>query len=348
MKVLCTMGYFDSSGEGCLVEVDLAAGTARTLLRYVPPEPLRASAKGFTGACWEGAPGRSTLWVCGHAALFQVAPSPLAVQEIWHQPCMNDLHHVTVSMGRVYLVNTGLEALDVFSVQGSFLGSHALHPGWLSAARQAGPQRSRDELLRARDPRWPATPALQTEPGNPEPGYYDRIAGQPFCQSKVRDLIHPNHVAVADGQLLVTRFLDRSVQEMMSFSMVIEDTPGLPHDGVLDGDVFWLTCANGLVVGYAVEGGRVTGRRVRQLDLFASTGHTGWCRGLLVTPDHFVVGLSEIYRMPRYRWCDRPYEGTETAVLCVDRRTGALLSRVDLTDRLRHSKLFSILPGVPD
>jgi hypothetical protein len=286
------------------------------------------------------------LFVCGACAVYQVEPGSWSVTATWHQRCMNDLHHVAVADGRVYVVNTGLEAVDVFSPEGIFLGSHALHPGWLSAARQGGLSPERDALPALLDARFPhrvAGPSV--EPAALGEYYTPRGAAAPvpFSRSKVRDYAHPNHVTVHGGRLLVTRLLDRAVDDLATFRRVIEGTPGLPHDGLVDGDRFWITCVNGLVVAYAIDGGCVTGREIDRIDVFA-TGHTGWCRGLAVTRDHIVVGLTAIRRMPRVRWCDRPFEQTETSVLCIERTTRRLARRVEIEGGGGHPKIFSVLP----
>lgn len=346
MRLLVTVGYFDASGEGRLVEIDLERGTQETRLAYAPPEPLRVPEKGFTGAAWRGPPGASTLFVCGPSALYLVDPSAWSVAAIWHQRCMNDLHHVAVTDDRVYVVNTGLEAIDVFSLDGLFVGSHALHPGWLTAARQGGFSPARDALPGLLDARFPKEAFQATTPEAPLDAYYSPGSSAepaPFWLRKVRDYVHPNHVTVHKDQLLVTRLLDRAVDDVTTFRRVIEDTPGLPHDGLVHGDRFWLTCVNGLAIAYAIEGGRVTGREVERVDVFAA-GHTGWCRGLAVTSEHVVVGLTAIRQMPRYRWCDRPFEETETSVLCIDRVTGRLARRIELDEGARHPKIFSVLP----
>ncbi|MEP7124431.1 MAG: hypothetical protein ABJE95_26115 [Byssovorax sp.] len=345
MRCLITVGYFDTSGEGRLIEIDLARGSQVTRLAYIPPSELRVPEKGFTGAVWSGDPGQSTLFVCGASAVYQVDPLVWSVTEIWHQPCMNDLHHVAVDDDRVHVVNTGLEAVDVFSREGLFLGSHALHPGWLSALRQRGSAPAREERAALLDARWPR---LEVDATASEPSivdYYSPAApGQlPFSQRKVRDYAHPNHVTVHGDRVLVTRFLDRAVDDLSSLRRVIAETPGLPHDGIAFEDRFWITCVNGLVVAYAIQGGQVTCREVERFDVFA-TGHSGWCRGLAVTRDHLVVGLTAIQRMPRARWCDRPFEETETSVLWIERATGHLVGRVELHERERSPKLFSVLP----
>lgn len=345
MRVLVTLGFFDTSGECGLIEVDLERGTYETRLSFVPPEPFRLAEKGFTGAAWSGPPGASTLFVCGPNAVFQVDPSGFGLVDVWHQACMNDLHHVAVASERVYVVNTGLEAIDVFSRDGTFLGSHALHPGWISAQRQGGLSPSRQDWTKLRDAHWPPRLA-ELRHDEPLGEYYTPRAGaaqMPFSRRKLRDYVHPNHVTVHESQLLVTRFLDRAVDDVTTFARIIEDTPGLPHDGIIHEDRFWLTCVNGLVVAYAIDRGRVTGCEVERFDVF-ETGHTGWCRGLHVTRDHLVVGLTEIRHMPRHRWCDRPIERTETSILLIHRQTGTIEQRVSLSDGKRHAKLFSVLP----
>lgn len=345
MKVLVTMGFFDASGECRLVEADLDRGTTETRLSFVPPEPLRMPEKGFTGAAWSGSPGASTLLVCGSHAVFHLDPSGFDVIDIWHQPCMNDLHHVALTDDRVYVVNTGLESIDVFTRDGLFLGSHALHPAWLSAQRQAGVSPTREDWPLLRDAHWPPE---QTEMIHNEPAgaYYTSRAASaqlPFSKRKLRDYVHPNHITLHGTQMLVTRFLDCAVDDITTFRRVIEDTPGLPHDGIIHDNQFWLTCVNGLVLAYAIENGVVTGREIEQFDVF-DTGFTGWCRGLYVTDDFLVVGLTEIRRMPRHRWCDRPVETTETSLLVFRRSTRKLEQRILLRDGSRQTKIFSVLP----
>ena len=51
--------------------------------------------------------------------------------------------------------------------------------------------------------------------------------------------------------------------------------------------------------------------------------------------------------MPRVRWCDRPYEKTETSVLWLDRATWRLRGRVDLSSPGTHTKIFSLLALEP-
>lgn len=342
MRVLATLGYFDASGEGVLMEVDLARETARSVARGMPPEPLRVPGKGWTGMAWTGTVGQADLVVCGFNALYRLAPPDFRLTGVLHQPCMNDLHHVACDGERLLVANTGLDSVEVYSLGGAYLGGYRTQPDWLAATRLGGHTPARADWGALLAPGWSGTtpdPRFETPSG----AYYTEPAGTaPFHRRVVRDFVHPNHVAVVGSQVLVTRLQDRAVVDVAALCPVVTDTPGHPHDGELDGDVFWITCVDGLIVGYAVEGGRVTGREVRRLDVAALTGRRGWCRGLRATPEYLVVGLTELRHPPRYEWRGGALAGTETAVLCLDKRSGRLVARVDLGDRVRHSKLFDL------
>jgi hypothetical protein len=347
MNLLATMGDAVGEGVASIVRVDLAREQAEPVFCWRPPEPLRAPGKGFTGITWTGAPGRSELLVCAHSALCRVDPASWRLTGVLHQPCMNDLHGVAVHDGRYLVTNTGLDRVDVFAPDGAFLGGWDLSPAWVAAERIGGCNPSRAGWSRALRPGWSEGPPPLDEEEFP-PDYAPYVSrALPFPTRKIRDFVHPNHVVVVEGRPLVTRFLERSVQDLTSFSPVIHQTPGHPHDGLLHAGCYWLTCTNGLVVAYAVENGRVVDREVERIDVFARTGRTGWCRGLLVTDELIVVGLTQIRDGPRHRWCDRPFEGTETSVLALDRGSGRLRARVDLRRFGTEAKLFALLsePG---
>lgn len=342
MKILASLGDFADEGAGRIVEIDLATRGAREVLRWTPPERLRVRGKGFTGMAWSGTSGESPLLVCSHSSVVRVDARTWTVTGVLHDASMNDLHHVAVHDGRILVANTGADRIDTFDLDGRFLGGWDLAPAWVGAARHAGTNPTRDSWKAALAPGWSgASPALVHEPV--EGGYYDNTGSEvPFHTRKVRDFVHPNHVAVVEGRVFVTRFQDRAVQDLGDWSLVIPETPGFPHDGVVDGDRFWITCTNGDVVAYAVERGRVTERIVERANVFEQTGHTGWCRGLLVTPALLVVGLTAIEKMPRYRWCDRPFDKTETAVVAIDRKRGDLVAHVPLAEFGARPKLFDL------
>lgn len=337
MRALVTGGYFDEGGDGVVWHVDLAAERAEVLLRWTPPPHLRVPGKGFAGGSL-GPDG--LLHVAAHAAVVRVDPRRAAVTGVLHQPCMNDLHHVATIDDRLYVANTGLGAVDVLGLDGSFQGSHALLPAWANARRLAG------EDLPATappvEPGWSAGAPAPWPPRGEDDGYHDRDRrSAPFHLQKVPDHLHVNHVARVGDRLLATCFADGSLRDLRTFEVSARLDAHYLHDGVSCGEALWLTAIDGSVI--ELDG--ATLRQRHRLSAFA-TGHHGWCRGLAVTGDHLAVGLTEVRRgrLPRHRWADRDPEGSETSVLLLDRGSGRLLARVDLSDRARHAKIYSVLP----
>ncbi len=340
MKVLATLGHAD--GTGSIVEVDLVHADLRTVVSYLPPPELHVPDKGLTGAAWLGAPGQSDLVVCSFNALHRFGGPLLRHLATLHRPDMNDLHGVCCDGERMFVANTGFDAIDVYDLAGSFVGGYRCEPSWLSAERWAGRTPSREDHARLLRSGW--TSGSTSFPDDPPTGtYYQGPAAAPFHRRKLRDYVHPNHVALVGDQVLVTRLADRRVVDVARFRVVLE-APAPPHDGVLDGDRFWITCVDGRVLAYEVAGGRVTARVAAQVDVSKISGCYGWCRGLLVTEELVVVGFTAIRREPRYFWRDRDFADTTTAVVALDKTTLSMRARMTISQDYRApGNLFSIV-----
>ncbi|MCB1737794.1 MAG: hypothetical protein KDI42_06690, partial [Gammaproteobacteria bacterium] len=258
-----------------------------------------------------------------------------------HQPCMNDLHHVAVVGGHLYVANTGLGAVDVFTVSGEFMGSHSLLPAWANSKRMHG-ERAPEPLTRAHLA-WSGTPPTSwPESADRGDGYFTSSREpQAFHQRKVPDHLHVNHVVSLDGRLLATCFADGSLRDLRTFEVAASVGRPFVHDGVVHGSSLWLTSVDGTV--FELDR-RTLGAR-RTLDACGSR-HRGWCRGLAVTSEHLMVGLTESRRGGSLQqpWAQVETSGTETSVLLLDKAGGRLLARVEIKDRDRHTKLYSVLP----
>jgi hypothetical protein len=149
------------------------------------------------------------------------------------------------------------------------------------------------------------------------------------------------------GRPLVTRFLDRSIQDLADWSFPVLETPGHPHDGEVHGDCFWITCTAGLIVAYEIENGRLTSREAERIDIPARIGRRGWCRGLIVKDDLIVVSLTTMQYMPPFGWPYPDFNDTETSILAIDRRTLKLVARVDLQNIGQLPKLFGLIEWPP-
>ncbi len=343
MKILATLGDF-SRADGQLVLIDFVKETWEIVLEYLPPVHLQVSGKGFTGAAWIDKSGTSDLLVCGYAAVFRVNPNHWRVTDSLHRPDMNDLHHLAINGERLYIVNTGLDRIDCYLMNGGYLGGYDLIPAWLGQKRQTDQSHQADCQM-IQPVGWIEDTSFGAKESSTD-GYYQNPidTSLPFHRRRVRDCVHPNHLSFFGQQLLVTRFRDRCVQDLRNWRIVIDNLPGYPHDGFVQDGRFWLTTTNGYLLAYAVDASGVTSQRLMQIPLFDRFGYTGWCRGLLVTEEYFIVALTRIYERQIVRWCDRATEPTETAILLIRRPDLSLAAKVNLQGVSPQPKIFTLLP----
>jgi hypothetical protein len=344
VKFLVTGGYFDDSGECVVFQVDVSTGEVREWLRFQPPEHLRVPTKGFSGGTVTA--DGSYLYVAAHSFVARIDIQRARIDGLLHQPCFNDLHHVAVdpSGGHLWIANTGLGSVDILDVDGGFVGSHALLPAWVNARRMGGATPPWESALR---PGWSGKPPASW-PSAPltADGYHtseEAFSRLPFHQTKVRDHLHPNHVGFLGDRALVTCLYDGSVRDLGNFSIVARLDGEFPHDGQAIEDLYWVTTIDGQVV--CLDLAREPGVLVERWDVSSTTGRYGWCRGLHVRDEHLFVGMTEVRdgRLPKHRWSERSPACSETSVICIERGTGHLLARVEMTDRQRHLKIYSLI-----
>lgn len=334
MKAWVTMGFFDDRGDGLIMELDAATGQAREVLRLDPPPELRVPSKGFTGAAWLD----DDLLVCGSAAVFRLNGEDLTPRGTLALPSFNDLHGVAVAGDRIHVVNTGLDCVDTFDLDGAFLGSTSFEAGWLIASRVAGETPTRADWRRLHARGWRGS-GHDFAPDSPDGAYYRGDARQPFHQRQQRDFVHPNHVCSLDGRLLVTSLVRQAVIDASTWRQVIRvDSP--PHDGLVHGDGFFITRVDGHVerrdLGDLAGAGEV-------IDITRASGVSGWCRGLHIDEELMWVGFTEIRQRPGHDWDRGAFGDTSTAVVAIEHASGDVVRVFDLTDRERHSKVFALL-----
>ena len=342
-QALITLGSLDETGQGMIAQVS-PGQPAALLMRSRPPEPLHVQGRGFTGACW--APEGDRLYVCGFNAVYAIDASRWRVLGALHQPCMNDLHHVACRDDQLWVVNTGLERVDRFERhQGRFLSSLSLQPGWLCAARQGGVAPARGGAFEALlTPGWSGqAPTLEPDEDSER---HARGLGLPFHRRKVRDFIHPNHLALTPTRAICTLFVSGQLIDLLSHDVIIP-AQGVPlHDGVIQDDALWFTDVLGGVYTAQVKPGSAPWPIKRRVDACAQSGRFGWCRGLWVGPTRVAVGITQLRRASRYGWRqDVPLSRSQTGVIWLDRETGQVVDFSPVEDQGRHLKLYSVLPA---
>jgi hypothetical protein len=343
VKLLATITDSLDPGFGRIAAVDLERESAEIVFEWLPPPRLRTSGKGFLGLTWLGAPGQSDLIACAHAGLCRIDPTTWTLTGVLHRPCMNDLHHVAVHEGHLFVINSGVDRIDVLDMSGRYAGGWDMSPAWITAERLSGCNPSRESWASALRGGWTLEPrAIENEP---LAANFEEAASLllPFPTRKTRHFVHLNHITMLAGRPLATRFIDRSIQDLADWSFPVPETPGHPHDGEIHGDRFWITCSAGLIVAYAIENGRLTSREVERIDIPERIGRRGWCRGLIVKDDLFVVSLTTVQYMPPFGWPYPDINDTETSILAIDRHTHKLMARVDLQNIVQLPKLFGIV-----
>lgn len=331
-RCLAALGAFDGAGDGWIVELDAERGTIDEVAHISPPAGLAVPGKGLTGLAWLP-DGR--LAVSAAAGVFLLHGG--RVQQTWAMPSFNDLHGLAHYRDRVYLVNTGLDAIDVVDLDGRFQGQFGFDPLWLTAQRQAGRFPDRAEWARLLDTRWSGR-GSRFEPRTLDGGYYG--SDGPWPTRKVPDRVHPNAVTRVDGGLWVTSLALCAVVDVMDWRLVARfDAP--PHDGQATEDALWATRIDGVVEArHLAEPEQV----IRRLDVSALSGVHGWCRGLHLDARCIWVGFTAIRRRPRYPWDRAPYSSTRTAVVCLDRASGEVRRVFELAIGGRHLKVGGLGP----
>lgn len=336
-KVWVTLGYFDERGDGAVIELDANSGKSCEVLHFDAPAALRVPAKGFTGACWMGEAGQSDLLICGPAAVFQFDRNLQHAGSL-ALPSFNDLHGVHCAGDRIYVVNTGLDCVDVFDRQGCFVGSHSFEAAWLMGPRQAGDTPSRDDWHRLHGIGWRGD-GYVFDPARPTESYYRGGESEPFHRRQQRDYVHPNHVCVHNGRVLVTSLVRRGVIDVADWRQVIE-VASPPHDGLIRDGGLYMTRVDGFV---ERRNCAALGEPGDIIDVTVLSGVSGWCRGIHVDDQLLWVGFTQIREKPGHVWDRDDFSKTSTAVVALDRKSGAVVRIFDLATPGRHSKVFALL-----
>lgn len=329
--VLVSGGWLDSSGE-CWIDRVSPSGRER-LIDFLPPDLHRVPAKGFTGLVYSS----EGITVCTFNAIwrFRLDGSPLGRL---HLPHLNDLHGLAVDpdQGDLLVCNTGLDSIERFSADGMWRGRYALTPTVVEVAKFKGDSYPREAWPDLAAAGWDATPITHSAGRPLADGYYD-ASSVPFFRRRVRDFRHPNHIYwTPEHGWCATLLLDRSAVSLRTFD-VVERLPGPPHDGVPEGEVVWFTTVDGEVIR------STSGVHERYCGLQDSPVR-GWCRGLALTQDHVVVGVTTL-RTQRMQvpWSGGAPEATSTAVVFFRRDSGRYEAHVPVGTDERVASVFALV-----
>jgi hypothetical protein len=248
--VTALLGIFDPESGGILHRCE-----------YRPPAPLRVEGQKvqFTGFSFDG----ERLFVCsfGEILIFDSWPPTRPAGRITH-PGFNDLHHCLPWRGGLAVANTGLETVDLVSLEGELLER------WDLLEDEADARRI--------DAHTDYRRILDTKPHRR----------------------HVNHLFEVEGELWATQLRSADAIRLGDPGRRLEIGVGMPHDGRWIGEHLAFTTTNGRVV-FADPARCEVERSVDLVQLTPGLQQLGWCRGICADPrdeQRLFVGFSTLRR----------------------------------------------------
>jgi len=240
--------------ENALVlNLDTNTGQVTTCVEYKSPAEARASE--FSSNIFKsGTLVGNKLYACTSTEVMIFEVPTFRRLSYVSLPIFNDVHHVTPSQdGHLLAASTGLDLVVKFTHSGEIL---------------------REWSVLGEDP-W-AT--------------FSRSIDYRKVDSTKPHKSHPNFVFEMDGEVWVTRFMQRDAICLTKPENKIEIGVQSPHDGLIVDDRIYFTTVDGRII--------IVNRHTRQVDEIvdlkqmngSATTLLGWCRGLL-TADHRYVWI---------------------------------------------------------
>jgi hypothetical protein len=174
---------------------------------------------------------------------------------LWTAPFLNDLHFVGFFGGRMYVVNTGLERIEILDSE-DFTRHRAIN------------------LLESLEVSKP----------------FDRSLDYRHVWSTQPHLVHANHCFFFDGEIWVTRFCQQDALGLGTMRRIDLARWGNPHDGFVQDEMVFFTTTNGHLVRYAKHENSF---RTWDLNKIYGRNQLGWCRGLAIDGDLAFIAFTQ-------------------------------------------------------
>jgi hypothetical protein len=232
------------------------------------------------------------------------------IQTISH-PTFHDLHCVKVFQNRLYVVNTGLEMVQIFDFNGNYEGE-------INVSNHSTWQR------------------------------FDPNIDYRFIASTKPHQTHVNYIFFLDDEPWITRFEQRDAVALHDFSkridLSIKDSKGKPHDGLINGDYIYFTLTDGFVVtvnrmSFKIEN-VINFNRLINSDL-----QPGWCRGLDVVDGKVYVGFSQLRRSKFVEygsWIKHRKRKLPARICVFDLKDGSIVNEIPIESN-SGAAIFTIL-----
>ena len=307
-----------SYGEASIFMFDDADGSVVKCASYMTPDEIRPEDKKANIVFKAGSLDGNRLLVCTQTEILAYSLPDFKQVGYTTHPRLNDVHHVKVNEAGNYLIaNTGLDMVLELTPAGEVVREFSVLP---------------DENIWDRfDKDVDYRKVLTTKPHH----------------------AHPNYVFEINGEIWVSRFVQKDVICLSNPGKVIDIGIEKVHDGnIRDGKVYF-TAVNGHVV--IADPVTCEVLAVHDLNAMTDTDKTlGWCRGLHILDDNQVlVGFSRL-RPSKFRenvqWVKFQVGKRESAgklptrVALYDLEAGRMEWDINL-EKHQLNAVFSILPA---
>ncbi len=297
--------------KGLILRVDPGRGEVKCSVEYTAPESSgpKDASITFEGGVLQG----DLLYTCTRTeALVYRTPTFDLVRYV-SLPSFNDVHHVRpTEAGNMLVTNTGLDMVVEVDPDGKVLRE------WDVLGERTWTRFSRDIDYRH---------VLSTKP----------------------HLSHPNYTFFLDGELWVTRAMQKDAYCLTKPNPRIDLGPEFCHDGEVRGDRIYFTTVNGTIV--IVNAKTLEPERILDLNRMDNSrkASLGWCRGLAFLDESLVwVGFSRL-RLTRFkenvRWVKDLIKGEQmpTHIALYDLLAERRLAVIDLEPYGMHV-IFGVFP----
>ena len=298
-----------------VLEVDAESGEARTCVEYQTPEGAKAggrSAAAFHSSALVG----NLLYTCTTTEVLIYRVPEFERFGYISLPCFNDVHHVTLcSDGNLLVVSTGLEMVVKITPQGDVL----------------------EEWNVLKEDPW---------------ARFSKSVDYRKVPTTKPHVSHPNYAFELDGEIWVTRFVQRDAISLNGSGKKIELSGESSHDGLVCDDRILFTAVDGkitIVNRYTLQVERVV--NLREIQDRGREVLPAWCRGLLPVDERYIwVGFTRIRETifrENVRWVKTVVrEGTivkPTHIALFDILENRCLKEIDLEPYGMHG-VYSIFP----
>lgn len=296
--------------NGLILRVDPARGDVKCSVEYTTPESSCAKDGSITFE--SGTLQGDLLYTCTRTEAMVYRIPTFDLVRYVTLPSFNDVHHVRpTAAGNLLVTSTGLDMVIEVDRGGKVLREWDVLEGrtWTRFSSDIDYRR-----------------VLTTKP----------------------HLSHPNYTFFLDGEVWVTRAVQRDAYCLTNRTAPIDLGPEVPHDGEVRGDRIYFTTVNGAIIIVNAK----TRKRERIVDLNKldnSRGSLGWCRGAAFVDESLVwVGFSRL-RKTRFkentRWVKDFIKGKQmpTHLALYDITAEKRLAVIDLEPYGMHV-VFGIFP----